>query len=199
MDYNNLNSKIKRIYQSINQAHKYGPDLFNTQYVNTELKSDGSGGVITFTFSDPNDDSEILNEVHNIISNLANLKDLLKETFLQHGLEDQLVEDHINKSLALQLILDLNNQDKHGYPLTKWQRSKRDPLIKNLARVITPSNKPDNKEYSDESGAKFFNIMAKLHADIVDSERNHICTLDQLIHQAILDWNSILRKHNIIQ
>jgi hypothetical protein len=194
MNYNDINERLKRIYASIDSKNKYGGEVLTGVHTDHTEMSNGQSKV-TFSFGDK---VEATNQIHNIIGNLANLKDILKYNIVKQGKGEQLIEDEINKSFALQLILDLSNQEKHGYPLTKTRRSKKDPLIKNICTGLSPSNKPDDKRYSSSDGSAAFNVMIVINADIVDYDENHLFTLDELIKLAINDWENIIAKFQLV-
>ena len=194
MDYNNVNIRLKRIYASINQKNKYGLEVLAGMHNETIKEPDGGFQVI-FSFGN---DIDTLNQIQNVISNLANLKDILKDCMEEQGKDKQIIENEIDKSIALQLILDLSNQEKHGYPLEKIRRSKKDPLIKNIRTAISPSDKPDNVRYSGPGGSAAYNVMISIRADIVDSTDQHLFTLDELLNQAIKDWENIIKIFGII-
>ncbi len=196
MDYNDVSTRLKRIYASIDRQNKYGGEVLSG--MRTEMvKESETKFKITISFGGDENDPETLNEIHAVISNLANLKDCLLEKMTEQNKNKQLIEDDIDQSLPLQLVLDLNNQEKHGSPLKKFRRSKKDPLFTNVYRAIGPSNKPDGIAYSGSDGSMALNVMVSLHADITDSKGQHLYSLDQLTNQAIIDWESIIAKHQI--
>ena len=123
--------------------------------------------------------------------------DILKKKLKDRGDDSQIIEDEVNSSLYLQLILDLSNQEKHGYPLTETRRSKKDPLIKNVGRALSPSNKPDNIRYELSDGSAMMNVMVIITADVTDSKGNLLCRLDELIGNAQKAWEQIIKKYNI--
>lgn len=190
-----MQSRLKAIYASVNQQYSYGADALNTMYSKTDR--DGNKFKTTISFYDPSDEPKVLNQINNIISNLANIKDCLKNKLEVRGDNPQVIEDEINNSLYLQLILDLSNQEKHGYPLTKTRRSQKDPLIHNVGRVLTVSNKPDNIRVERSDGAAVQNVMTQTTADITDSNGNLLCKLDDLIENALSSWESIIKKYHI--
>lgn len=61
-----------------------------------------------------NDDTEtIINKIFLILYNLASLKDHLKNCLRSKNLNQNVIEDEINNSLHLQVLIDLVNQEKH--------------------------------------------------------------------------------------
>lgn len=193
MNYNDVQFRLKLIYSSINCQN---------DYEEVALRRMKSGkitdkGFIIFSFSDENDEPDILNQINSVISNLAHIKDCLKNNLLNRGDEGQLIESEIDNSIYLQLIIDLANQQKHKYPLSNT-RSKKNPLIKNVSRVLTISDKPDNILYKRSDGSTMKNCMIKIVADVTDSKGNHLFRLDELIDNALIVWENIIKKYNII-
>lgn len=192
MDYNNIQTRLEKIYASIGEQFSYGYTALDSTY--TEIKDNS----IRITFFNPNDKSKVLNQINSVIANLANIKDCLKKKIEERGDDPLIIENEINNSPYLQIVLDLSNQEKHGYPLTKIRRSKQDPLIKNISRALSPSNKPDNIRYEKDDGSEIINAMIKITADITDSKGNILYQLDDLVENALDVWEKTIKKYNII-
>ena len=194
MDFNDINNRLRRIYSSIDKSKKYGAEALLGMRTEKIDKPDGKFGIkISF-----GDHTEATNQILSVISLLADLKDILKNSMEMQGNNKQLIEDEINNSPALQVVLDLSNQEKHGYPLKHWRRSKKDPLIKNIRTGMGISDKPDNIRYSMNDGSAVYNVMITINAEIVDSNGQHLYTLDELVGEAIDDWERIIRTYQII-
>ena len=196
MNYNDIQSRLKIIYASIDQQYSYGDDALDTTC--TKVDDGADGWKLTISFYDPVEEPKVLNQINSIISNLANIKDCLKQKLKERGEDPKAIESEIDNSTELQLILDLANQEKHGYPLTKTRRSQKDPLIKNISRSLRPSNKPDNIRVERSDGAAILNAMTSITADIADSNGNLLCQLDDLVENALNNWEQIIKKYNII-
>ncbi len=195
MDYNNVEIRLKKIYASIGEQFAYGQAALDTTH--TELKAEKEERLVIISFFNPDDEPKILNQINNVISNLANLKDCLKKKIEESGNDSRVIEDEIDNSQHLQIILDLSNQEKHGYPLTKTRRSGKDPLITNIGRALSPSNKPDNIRHERSDGSSMMNIMVKITADITDSQGDILYRLDDLVENALRAWEQIIIKHNL--
>lgn len=77
MNYNDIQSRLKAIYLSIDQQYSYGADALDTMYAETVKKGDKF--KLTISFYNPTEELKILNQINNIIANLANIKDCLKK------------------------------------------------------------------------------------------------------------------------
>jgi len=191
MDYNSTESRLKKIYSSMDQQYTYGAAALDAMHTEITDKQ------VTISFSSPDEEPKILNQINNIIYNLSNIKDCLKKNIKKRGDDPKVIESEINNSINLQLVVDLANQEKHGYPLTKTRRSKKDPLIKNIGRSLGRSNKPDNIRVVRSDGALIQNAMTSITANITDSHGNFLCRLDDLVNNALKDWETIIKKYNI--
>jgi len=191
MDYNNVQIRLGKIYSSVGEQFSYGYDALDTTH--TEIKDN----CISISFFNPNDEPKVLNQINGVIANLANIKDCLKKKLEHRGDDPKVIENEIDNSLYLQIIIDLSNQEKHGYPLTKTRRSKKDPLIKNVGRALSTSNKPDNTRYEKGDGSAIMNMMVMIRADITDSDGNILYRLDDLVANALNTWEQIIKKYNI--
>lgn len=196
MDYNDTNSRLERLYLSINQ--KFEDDVF--EHIQTRQITEGNQVTISVTFDAKHNENETINRINTIVSNLANLKDHLKVKLSKKREDPQKIEDEINNSIELQLILDLNNQEKHGYPLTKTRRSNKDPKITNISKAISPKPnvKPTAFIRNPVTGAGYTNNMAiVITADVVDNQGNLLYDLSNLIDKSLSIWESIITKYNL--
>jgi len=191
MIYNDVQERLKLIYASIDQKNDYHEVALG------QMNTGFTDGAIIISFYKEEEVPALRNQINNVIANLANIKDCLKKKMVEKGNDEKQIESEINNSIYLQLVIDLANQEKHGYPLTKTKRSKKDPLIKNIARALTASNKKDNVTVKRSDGAGIHNCMTTIVAEITDSKGNLLYYLDDLINNALNNWENIIKKYNI--
>ena len=194
MNYDNAQHRLRLIYASIKQKHDYG--IAAIERVNTRIEGEKIR-TVTISFFNKNEEPEVLNQINNVISNLSNLKDCLKNILKKKGKDGKIIEKEIDNSIYLQLVIALSNQEKHGYPL-KNRRSKKDPQIKNINRGFTASDRADNLLVKKSDGSSMKNCMVKIIADITDNNGNFLYRLDDLVENALSDWEKIIKKYNII-
>ena len=197
MDYNDINSRLKRLYTSIDQ--RYEDDVLQHMQTRTESKEDGKFTII-IDFNRKHDENETINRINGIVSSLANLKDHLKKKMEERSGNSQAIEDEIDKELPLQLILDLNNQEKHGYPLTKSRRSGRDPKIVNIAKAISLRQGVKATAFirNPITGAGATDNMAiVITAEVVDGNGNNLYYLNDLIDKSLNAWEKIVTKYKL--
>ncbi len=197
MDYNDVNLRLKRLYLSIDQ--QYESDVL--QHMQTKKEKTKNGNfTVTINFNAKHDENETINRINSIIASLANLKDhLMAKLKLQNGNPED-IENEINQDLPLQLILDLNNQEKHGYPLTKTRRSGKDPKIIDISKALSsrPSIKPITFIRDPITGAGATSNMAiVISAKVVDSQGNLLFYLNDLIDKSLKSWERIIINFNL--
>lgn len=76
-----------------------------------------------------------------MIAHVGKLKDHPKNTRKERGDNPRTVEDHINESSFLPLIIDLWNSEKHGAPLNSDRSGKSPKLAKSGGGLAGPPQK----------------------------------------------------------
>ena len=147
------------------------------------------------------DEDEIINKIFIILYNLSSLKDNLKNCFKNKGLDPQIVEDEINNSLHLQVLIDIVNQEKHGYPLKKSNRSNKNPLIKHAMQsiVMTSSSEPGSSAgmFFNENGLNIIgDSKMALTAMIFDDKNNFLFMFDELADTCFEKFEQMAKQYN---
>ncbi len=156
-----------------------------------------TSGVMSITFGKDSPE-EIANKIFLILHNLSSLKDHLKNCLRNKGYQQNIVETEINNSLHLQVLVDLVNQEKHGYPLTKTNRSGKNPIIRNASQVLQlAKNTPPGSSVSitigsDGSIEQEGNWTISIDADIYDDKGILLFKLDELIETCFNKWEGII-------
>jgi hypothetical protein len=148
-------------------------------------ENDPSGNTFILEFgagsTSATDEIELQVTLNNIIHHLANLKDNLKNQFRANGLQESEVEIKINSDRNLQLIADLANQEKHGYPLTRIRRTGLDPVVTNIRHeLMVPLAIGESNIFTDS--------VIVMDADIHDASGSFVTTLRKMIEGAIETW-----------
>jgi hypothetical protein len=197
MDYNDIDLRLRRLYSSLDQ--QYEDNVLQHMQTKVEKSEDGKF-TITVDFNAKYDEVETLNKVIGIISGLANLKDHLKTRLRSKGGNTNDIETEIDQDLSLQLIIDLYNQEKHGYPLTKHKRSGKDPRIIDLSKAITSRPGVIATAFIRDpiTGACVTDNMAIIiSGKVVDMQGNTLYSLSGLINKCIDSWEKIIIKYNL--
>lgn len=90
------------------------------------------------------------------------------------------------------------NQDKHGYPLTKTNRSNKNPLLKNFKQSLQLLSR-----FSSFSITKTGEIKTQgssritISCDVYDDKGNKICNIDELIENCLHLFEKIIDKNEI--
>jgi hypothetical protein len=194
MDYNNISNRLKRTLNSLNG--RFNDDIvIEYKHVKTE-KSE------TFYFNPGNQNQEdLINKIFIILYNLSSLKDNLKNCLEQKGLDKNLIEDLINNSIHLQVLIDIVNQEKHGYPLTKTNRSGKNPVISDIHEVLGLIAGPEPNSVSSISfDGSNFNLQGKqqmkIVATIFDGNNSRLFSLDELVSTSYEKFESFAITHN---
>lgn len=194
MDFNDITGRIERVYSAIGEVQ-----IKDWQKeVNWSPK-----GELDITFG-PQTITINANKILSVISAIANLKDNLKNKMASAGLDKNLVEIEINNSLCLQLVTDLDNQDKHGYPIRN-KRSNKDPLITNIysSYFFKPDQGATNPtiiefdmstQQATSSGGQ---AKILINADITDKDHNFICSLNSIVDESMETWEQFITLHKL--
>jgi hypothetical protein len=206
MDYNDFSERLKKTIKSLNGRFDDDIAVYVTHEKKETFNSDNTKTTkFSFNYSFGKDDTEtVINRIFIILYNLASLKDHLKNSFEKQGINGQLVEDEINNSLHLQVIIDIVNQEKHGYPLKRKNRSNKNPLIVGASQVLQMSTAPGVENSVSGSsltadGIKFFGDgtqQVKIIAEITDGDKNRLFSLDELIETAYKKLLNLATKYN---
>ena len=126
-----LLERVRRIYSAIGAVEERDPKKLKATVIETKMIrgvfQDFRGGLT---------DEEMSNYAHMLIHNIANLRDHLRGWAAHHGKDKARVDDTIKASIALQIIADLSNNDKHPYPPRDGGHSRRSPRLVEIRRVM---------------------------------------------------------------
>ena len=135
-------------------------------------------------------------------THLAKLKDHLKKKLSSKGFQPKLIEDEVDKSEFLKLIIDLDNLEKHGND-RRDNRSGKYPKIIDVAHALSQKNIKSSEsavfEISPFSGdMKWSNNTAiVISAKIVDRNDGYICSFTELVNKSIDKWEEIIEKFDL--
>lgn len=190
MDFNDILTRLNMIYDSLNT--KIDANVFD----HMNQTNDYVGKCINISFG--LSDVAAASKIFQIINDLWALKDILINKYKTKGGYPKLIEEEINSSNHLSIIWDLSNAYKHTHPVSRNKRSKKDPKIINIKSWlgIDPLNR-GRVSIDLDSGAKTKNMVVTIHADIVDANNVFLYELNDLIKNAMMDWNMIINKYDL--
>ncbi len=199
MDYNNINERIERIYSALNA--RFDNDIEKR----ISLQKKEINGIVEINMSiNEISEADTINKEMAIIENLAKLKDHIKNIISQNNGNPKIIETEINQSDELQILIDIYNTDKHGYPLTHPERSNKSPKIINIKSVLQQSLQAGttssfvgfsmgmNGQIQTHGGGEHKVVII---ADIVDKNGNHLYSIDKFIDKTLFQWEKIIEKY----
>jgi len=190
MDFNDLALRLERVYAAIGDK----ADGEIQKYVKITTVG-GDPKCLNVSFDNGQSESETTNIVLAINEHLAKLKDHLKTKL---GSQRQLVEDTINDSFELQLIMDLSNAEKHGYPLDRRERSNRSPRLVNIrTSVMIPPQEEIGINLRTGEVVKQGNCRIEVQAEVVNNAGELICRWPGLVDKALKEWEHFIHEHNL--
>jgi hypothetical protein len=199
MDFNDIKVRLERTLSSLNA--RFEPAIPENIDVKVVYSDNFRSAFANFGHDD---ESDVLNKIFIILYNLASLKDHLQNCLFNKGYKKQIVEDEIDNSLHLQVLTDLVNQEKHGYPLTKRRRSLKDPIIKNPMKFLSLSvSEPDSVAAFSLSFDGSYQILGEnnkivISAEICDSNGNQLFILDELVGTCFEKWENLAKAYHCI-
>lgn len=192
MDFNDLALRLERVYAAI--GNKADGEI--QKYIKLSIVGDvdDPNHTVVVSFDNGQSESETTNIVFVIIEHLAKLKDHLKTKL---GSRRKLVEDKINESFELQLIMDLSNAEKHGYPLDT-ERSHRSPRLQNIRTALTiPPQEEIGINLRTGEVIEPGNCRIEVQAEVVDRGGKFICRWPQLVDKATKEWEHFIHEHSL--
>lgn len=203
MNLQNLLLKIERMYAAVGSTtepdlSKFPPTLEVVEHWVT-VRQDFNQGL---------DRAQLENKAFQVIRSIADLKDHLRSAARRLGQDPNEVEQTINASLPLQLMIDLSNLDKHGaHGKLSEQRSKKSPRLVNVRGAFQITAKS-----GDIGPAGAFGIRLTPHGvqsfgggksavvitgEIVDADDNEITVLQFAQASAVEAWEVLLTRLGI--
>lgn len=145
MDFNNIQERLERLYASVKARYSHE--------IKKHLVRVNTPTLFSISFNDPNKKAEYANKILMIIYHLGGLKDHIHKRIVSNGFQKigkkEIIEEEIEKSFELQLVLDLVNQEKHGYPLKdKFNRTKKNPQIGNINNILSLTTGPQKGSFA---------------------------------------------------
>jgi hypothetical protein len=152
-------------------------------------------------------DTDIRQTLEELIYNIAHVKDPLKKRLREKGRDETIVEKFISQNEPLQIVIDLANAAKHGYPL-RWCRSKHEPRLGEVGRVLqfaTGLGGCSSAVFTYDAksggpmivttGAASANVV--LTADVLDKAGRRLGELMEIANQAVQAWERFLADQGV--
>lgn len=147
MDFNDIDQRLERLYSSVSQ--QYDHDIEANIKEETLIRDDGIH-ELHISFGNDNK-AEIENKILNVIHGIAGLKDHIKNKLSKTDRDPKSFEDLISDTKELSIVIDIDNMDKHGDPLTISNRSGLSPHLSNLQQALSPSSNQSKTSFAMRS------------------------------------------------
>jgi len=187
IDNNDLGKRLALLYRASGN-YLNNKKIIRPKVLTTEITSNETGQNIKISIgkeSHKEDELDVANEINSILHHIGKLKDHTINSLIRNGYTEthskKMVNEYINNNLPLSLITDLDNQEKHEYPTTKFIRTNLHPKIVNIRYVLEPNLHFGWTNIFTEGQMVF-------EADIIDKDVNHIMSFRKLISLSIELW-----------
>lgn len=196
--------RISRIYAAIGSIEQDDPQKLKAAVIQTEkikaVFQDFRGG-----FSD----DDLCNQAHSVIHNIANLRDHLRRWASHHDQDKNKVDGVdgvVDKCPELQIIKDLSNNDKHGYPPRDGGHSGKCPQLNGINHVMRLQNQAKKESMiamtvGTGGVPKFIGdgiAKAVVTGDVVDNDGTRIGDLYEIANKAVEAWESLLVDYGLL-
>ncbi len=131
MSNDEILDRLHRIYAAVDATVEGDLSKFPPKVV-----SDERGFAMYQDFIGSLNPAQLSNLAHSAIHNIANLQNHIRRWAAKNGRDPKQVDQAVAKYLPLQLIKDLSNNDKHGYPPRNGGRSGKAPKLVDVKRVL---------------------------------------------------------------
>ncbi len=195
MANDDLISMVQRLYAAIGATEEPDISKFMPKVIN-----DGNRVGFYQDWSSGRSDAELANIAHSLIHNIANLWDHLKKWAARNGQDKTQVDAAFNNSEVLQVIIDLSNNDKHGYPPRDGGYSGKSPRVDRITSIIQMITKPEKGSFvsltlnrqgvPQIAGAGTAKVI--ITGDILDRTGNKIGDLHETALEAVKIWEGVL-------
>jgi hypothetical protein len=200
MSADDLVLRVQRLYAAVGTSEetdisKFAPKVINDSH-RIGFYQDWSGEL---------SEAGVANIAHSLIHNIAGLRDNLKKWAARNGKDETQVDAAFNNSEALKIIMDLSNNDKHGYPPRNGGYSGKSPKVDRVKRTLRMTTKPEKgssirltftwdgiPKVSGDGTAKVI-----ISGDILDGDDHKIGDLYETALEAIKVWEGVLSAFSV--
>lgn len=194
--------RLDRIYTSIDAVFEGDLAQFRPS-----MREDENHFVMYQDFIGGLTPAELSNLAHSVIHNIANLQDHLRHWARQNGEDLTKVDVVVSDSDSLKTIMDLSNNDKHGYPPRGGGLSGKAPTLREITRVLRLSTggergsgvavilTPEGPKQRVTGSASSGGVVT---GQVVDSQGRVIGGLYDLEVEALKAWEQALKDFGIL-
>lgn len=193
-------ARMRRTYAALEAVIDEDPDS-----VSRSIDQAVSKVGMEFDASQGWDQAKLENHTFTLIQNIAHLIDHARRWIKDRGGDMKLVDDLVQSTKSIQILLDLSNADKHGgsKPLSQLYSGMR-PTIKGLMRTLVLKSEPG----PNQSAGVWFDADGKMHcmgtpsfhiwAVVMDEHNQVVGNLNMIMEDAIKSWEGLLRGVGLV-
>ena len=192
-----ISERIGRLYSAVGATSS--PDLsqVRARIVPTGMEIDFSAGASP---------AELSNAAHTAIHAVGHLGDHIRKWARASGHDPSAVSKTVDGSYALQVIIDLSANDKHGYPPRDGGRSRVAPRLTRVFRMLQMQAGPgigstasviyrfDGTPPKVEGGR----VLLVISGEVVDKQGRKLPELAELLTDAIAAWEALLVTYRVV-
>jgi len=192
--------RVQRLYAAIGAVEET-----DISKLKTTVTSDGDQISFYQDWSGGRSEQELANTAHSLIYNIANLRSHLKKWAAHNGQDKARVDTEFNNSKALQVIADLSNNDRHGYPPRNRGHSGQSPRLRKIVSILELTTKAEKGSsvgltFTPQGVPKILGdgtAKVIISGDILDRDGNNIGNLHETALEAVEAWESVLSDFGV--
>jgi hypothetical protein len=185
MDLDSTQLRLNQVLIALNNSKETHKQLKSKRRIYPYKAKDNFEMEIIFG---EKEQDEAVYHLYSIIQCLGNVKDIIKVSLVRKGLNSRIIEDRIDESKYLKILMDLNNEHKHGFPLKNGYRSSGKPIIVEIQQglSIPPGKTVEIIAHYDTGQVELDKACTiSITAKVVDRNGDYYFTLDELIENSI--------------
>lgn len=192
-----ITERIRRIYAAIDEALTTDASEFST----VTRQVDGNTYATGMNFQGGLSSEQLQNIVYTAIHNTASLRDHLKGWARRNDKTASDIDDIVDASLELKVIIDLWNRDKHGGAPRDGGLSGFSPDLVGFRRaVVLPAHEEGNEKptltvnlFGDKPEVEFKGgAHVSTNADIVSGEGDRLGDAMAFLEISVSKWEAVL-------
>lgn len=188
-----LDGRLNRLYAAVGETTAREPDKLRPTAVQIQdgFRLQFDGGLSK---------AQLENTAMQAVFHVAHLKDYLKKWGKTHGHDPAQVDQAVRTSLALKVLVDLADSDKHGDVRRDPGWSGLQPRITDIIRCLraTGGSEPPSVEFSFSSGGPVAtavrgDMAAVVTGDVVGRDGSKIGDLQALLLDGVTVFETLLK------
>lgn len=204
-----IKRRLSRVYAAFGDKSEFKPEDFEP----TVEELEGGGFIISQDFTGGRSQENLYIDAASIINEIMGIRDRAKAWLTGNGRDSKKVDAFVKSELAVALVHDLANTDKHG-KLDAPPFSGYMPSLAQVHRATTLKYDPATGTYASSgtfTGPAFDALTGKtlstgsssdvetvLASDIQDEYGNKVGELQKVLPDAIYKWEQFLVSNGLV-